>query len=211
MHSVKRSLILAAAAATTLIFSALPAQAVPGGGFHTPPAPYSDSGEFDPECAGLDLTVEYHNHGVYSDRNVPGSDGQAFVFKDSFTFTEVWTDNATGEVILRTRGAYVVEEVDAKRVPNAAVPPAVIPEEGLVGPVYLFTRTESGSDTVRDGDGNILYLTAGVVTFKNLFDTLGDSQPGGVGLVDEIVNVVGPHPLLNTDICEVAEDQVSTS
>lgn len=39
---------------------------------------HSDSGNFDPECECLDLTVDYEVSGLYSERNVPGYGGQAF-------------------------------------------------------------------------------------------------------------------------------------
>ncbi len=42
------------------------------------------------------------------------------------------------------------------RVTKSQVPPVLIPEGGLIGPVYLFTATETGSDVIRDSDGNIL-------------------------------------------------------
>ena len=121
----------------------------------------------------------------------------------------MWREDSSGDVLLQIRGRYVVEETSADRVPKSQVPPAVIPEEGLIGPVYLFTQTETGTDVVRDADGKTLYVTAGVLIIKHLFDTVGDSMPGGTSLAADIVRVVGPHPLLDVDLCDVAEEQTT--
>ncbi|MBA2553367.1 MAG: hypothetical protein H0V10_06685 [Geodermatophilaceae bacterium] len=146
---------------------------------------------------------------MYSERRVPLSGGQAFLFKDSYQFEEVWKEDSSGDVLLQIRGRYVVEETSADRVPKSQVPPAVIPEEGLIGPVHLFTQTGTGTDVVRDADGKTLYVTAGVLIIKHLFGTAGDSMPGGTSLAADIVRVVGPHPLLDVDLCDVAEEQTT--
>ena len=86
------------------------------------PGLHPPAGEDDPECEGLDLTVEYRARGVDAIRNVRGSNGQAFLLEDTFRFREVWIDNTTGEVVLTIRGAYHFEEVSARRVPKSSVP-----------------------------------------------------------------------------------------
>ena len=50
--------------------------------------------------------------------------------------------------------------------------------------------------------------TRGTIVGRQLFDTLGDSQPGGTPLSFEEVKVIGPHPLLDVDICDVVADQL---
>ncbi|MDQ3455030.1 MAG: hypothetical protein M3513_06135 [Actinomycetota bacterium] len=121
----------------------------------------------------------------------------------------MWREDTSGDVLLRIRDAYVLEEIAVERVRKSEVPPGLIPDEGLVGPIFPFTQTETGSDVVRDADGDVLYLTAGELTFKHLFDSLGDSQPGGTTLAFELVKVVGPHPLLDVDLCDVAAKQTA--
>jgi len=69
-------------------------------------------------------------------------------------------------------------------------------------------RCDLSGALIRDPDGNSLYRTRGLVVFRNLFDTLGDSAPGGTSLDFETLKVVGPHPLLDRDICEVAAEQL---
>ncbi len=82
-------------------------RAASGPRYFTPPTPYHDVGRFDPGCEGLDLRVAYDYEGVYSEQIVPGTNRQAFLFKDDFTFSERWVDRATGKVVLRIHGAYV--------------------------------------------------------------------------------------------------------
>jgi len=58
--------------------------------------------------------------------------------------------------------------------------------------------------TVRGTGGERLYRTAGVVVAHTLEDSLGDHAPGSTGLTFDPVKVVGPHPLLHVDLCDVA-------
>ena len=65
----------------------------------------------------------------------------------------------------------------------------------VTGNVYAFITIEAGQPfVVRDGDGNIVLRDRGVIRRRVLFDTLGDSTPGGVFLDEEILSVSGPHP-----------------
>ncbi len=169
-----------------------------------PPTPYSFEEDFDPECTGLDIAGHFEVHGVDSTRYLRGTRGQAFLYKDTFRFTETWTDSASGDVIFTMKGSYVFEEVAGKKVPLSRVPDDLIPEEGLIGPVYKFTATETGWEILRDGSGQALYRTRGVQVFESLFDTLGDHAPGGTQLSFETVKVIGPHPLNDVDLCDVA-------
>jgi hypothetical protein len=202
--------VLAAAVTTVLGLLAVPSaaaqQAAFGarGDYFQPPTPYQDSGTFDPECEGLDVTVHFRVRGVDSLRNVPGSAGEAFLLKDKYRFHEVWKETRTKRVLFTAQGAYRFKEVSATRVPNSKVPRDLVPEEGLVGPVYRFKAVEVGHDTVRSASGKVLYRTAGLVVYSALFDTLGDGQPGGTYLDVHPVKVVGPHPLLDVDLCDVA-------
>lgn len=177
------------------------------GTYVQPPTPYDNSGTFDPECADVAVEVTYRYRGVDSIRRVPGTDGQAFFYKDAFRFSETWTDTSNDKVLFTQRGRYRYEEVKAKQVPASAVPADAVPPEGLVGPIYRFTSVETGSDKLRDARGRTLYRTAGLVVFSSLFDTLGDRAPGGTTLTFDPVKVVGPHPLLDVDLCDVAAAQ----
>ena len=204
--------VLAAALITVLGIIAAPAASAhqasgPRGDYYEPPEPYRDSGTFDPGCEKVDVTVFYRVRGVDSLRNVPGSAGQAFLLKDRYSFRDVWKEKKTNRVLFVQRGKYSFEEVSAKRVPTSQVPRDLIPEEGLIGPVYRFKAVEVGRDTVRSATGKLLFRTAGLVVFSGLFDTQGDSQPGAIPLDVQPVKVVGPHPLLDVDLCDVAAQQ----
>jgi hypothetical protein len=202
--AVAGALTAVLALATAPTASAYQAGHGPRGDYYQPPTPYRDSDTYDPECEGIDVTVSYLYVGVDSLRNVPGSGGQAFLLKDKYRFREVWTDTKHHKVLFTLAGAYTFEEVSATRVPKSQVPRDLIPEEGLVGPVYRFKAVEVGHDTLKKPNGKVLYRTAGVVVYSNLFDTLGDSAPGGTSLDFQTVKVVGPHPLLDVDLCDVA-------
>jgi hypothetical protein len=202
--------VLAAVLVALVPMAITPAQAagpLSAGGFFKPPTPFEDRGEFDPECEGIDVVVRFHVKGVESIRRVRGSDGQAFFQKLRIRFRETWTLAGTDEVLLRDRGAFLFREVAAVRVRKADVPRRFVPEEGLVGPVFRFTAREIGGNAVTDADGRLLYHQGGLVVRKALFDTLGDSEPGGTFLNERVVRVVGPHPLLDVDLCDVASQQ----
>jgi hypothetical protein len=63
------------------------------------------------------------------------------------------------------------------------------------GNVYAFITIEAGQPfVVRDSAGNVVLRDRGVIRHRILFDTLGDSTPGGVTLDDQIIGVGGPHP-----------------
>ena len=179
------------------------------GGYYQEPEAWSDEGTYDPECRGLDLAVRFRASGVTSIRRVLGSGNQAFFQRDRYRFREVWTDEATGAVVMKAKGSYVFKEVEARRVARSAVPERFVPQRGIKGPVFEFKSRETGSDVVMDADGRVLYLTGGMVVFKNLFDTRGDHKPGGVSLHFRVTRVVGPHPLGDIDICDVAAAQMA--
>lgn len=189
-----------AATLTLVAMAAAPAgasAAAKGGDYYTPPTPYHNVGNFDPGCRNVNVKVHYDYEGVYSDKNAAGTHGQAFLHKDDFDFTETWKLKGSGEVLLTIGGSLVYEEVSAKRVAKKDVPRRLIPKKGLVGPIYRFTATETGRQTARDAEGKVLVANYGKVVFKQLFDTKGDSKPGGRELSFRVAKVVGPHPNIN--------------
>jgi hypothetical protein len=201
-------LLTATAAALLAATVATPASASgnSAGDYYQPPTPYVDSGEFDPECEGLDLTVQFRARGVESLRNVRGSDGQAFLVSNEGRYREVWIDDSTGDVVLTARGSYDFEEISARRVPKSSVPEDLIPPEGLVGPIYWFKVVDEVRDVVRDADGDVLARGSGTTVARVLFDTLGDSQPGGTELSVEEIRVIGSP--LDVDLCDLAAAQL---
>ena len=96
----------------------------------------------------------------------------------------------------------------AKAIPLHQVPPELVPEEGLVGPVFLFRSTERGTffrAWTSDGEEHSRYT--GRVLWAQLFDSVGDGAPGGVSLEFRAVKEFGNLPW-DLDICELAQELV---
>jgi hypothetical protein len=75
----------------------------------------------------------------------------------------------------------------------------------VAGDIWEFTAHEVGSPfVVEDSAGKVVLRDRGRITLRAIFDTLGDSQPGGILLHEEITGVHGPHPGLDTDFCTIA-------
>lgn len=174
-----------------------------GGRFFQPPTPYSSDYQFDPECPGLALNVTGHNHGVEAILFVPGSHGQAFLDRNHYNFREKWQNLSTGKSF-QVSGHGFFKEISAKFVPNEDVPVDLVPPEGLVGPVYLFTAKDIGQPFIVKSHGKMVLRDHGILVEQYLFDTLGDSKPGGTQLSFEFTKVIGPHPGIDVDICELA-------
>jgi hypothetical protein len=205
-----RSVSIAAAIVLTAALSTQSSQASDAdGSYFQPPTPYQDSGTYDPGCGDLGVTARFWVHGVDSLRNVPGSHGNAFLLDDNFRFFEKWKDSK-GDSILTWRGRFHFKEFFAKRVPKSQVPDHLIPPEGLVGPIYLFKSRQTGREVVHDDDGDVLHRTRGMEAYANLFDTLGDHQPGGTSLRFEVTKREGNFPpLFLEDVCALAESELS--
>ena len=210
-HRLHRTKFLWGAALTALAMASVGVAGTPayarGDGYYTPPTPYNNVGNYDPGCRNVDVKLHYDYDGVYSEKKAPGTHGQAFFYKDEFTFTETWKLRATGELLLTQSGTLVYEEVSAKRVPKSEVPKRLVPKGGLVGPIYRFRSTETGNQTVRDADGKALIASYGTIVYKSLFDTKGDSKPGGKQLSFRVAKVSGPHPPMN--LCKLSTQIVS--
>jgi hypothetical protein len=210
-HGVRRAVAVAVGVALAVGTAMGPASAGQrnhqAGAYVQRPTPYHDTGTFDPGCSGVKVDLAYDYRGVSSIRRARGTQGQAFFLEDGYRFTERWTDASTGKLLLTYRGREHFQEVRAVRVPKAAVPADAVPPEGLTGPIYRFTSVDREHSTVRDATGERLYRTAGVVVAHSLQDSLGDHAPGSTGLTFDPVKVVGPHPLLHVDLCDVAAEQ----
>jgi hypothetical protein len=204
-----RSVSVAAAIVLTAALSTQASEASDADGYYQPPTPYQDSGPYDPECGDLGVTAHFWVHGVDSLRFVRGSGGNAFLLDDHFRFFEKWRDSK-GHTVLTWRGRFHFKEFYAKRVSKAQVPDDLIPPEGLVGPIYLFKSRQTGREVVHDADGNVLHRTRGMEAYANLFDTLGDQQPGGTSLRFEVTKREGNFPpLFVEDVCALAEAELS--
>ena len=174
-------------------------------GYYQVPTPWEDSGSYDPECEGYDMTAYYSVHGVNWTHNIKGT-SQAFFGSNKLHFREVWKDDTTGKVLFIWKGKYKIHEYAAMRVKKSHVPADLIPPEGLVGPIYLFKNYEKFSDVFRTKHGKVLFWTKAINLNKELFDTLGDHAPGGTSLEFETVKRFGHDPLIDASPCDYLPD-----
>lgn len=150
-----------------------------------------NSGSFD-DCGFTiesDFTAEVH----VLVREVNGSGGQAYLGQENIRFREVLTNPATGEWFV-IHGVSLFKEVSGRQID---------------GDIWEFTVHEVGLPfVVEDSDGNVVLRDRGRVSLRAVFDTLGDGQPGGILLEEEITGVHGPHPGIDVDFCALATDLI---
>jgi hypothetical protein len=110
----------------------------------------------------------------------PATDGQFFYFQDNYQYRDVITNPATGEFVI-VRGNGIIKEIQPRQ---------------MEGSVFTFLTHEAGQPfVVEDSSGRVVLRDRGMITLSYVFDTLGDSAPGGVFLEDPVVvRVSGPHP-----------------
>jgi hypothetical protein len=138
----------------------------------------SEFGVADNIC-GIDVVRDSTFSGSFRDRVDKASDGQAFLERFNLQYRDVFT-NPLNDRSMSIEGKALSNELKATQV---------------AGNVYAFVTIEAGQPfVVRDGDGNVVLRDRGVIRRRVLFDTLGDSTPGGVFLDEEILSVSGPHP-----------------
>lgn len=126
-------------------------------------------------------------------REVHGSGGQAFLGHENVTFRTVYTNADTGAWMV-IRGKFLFKEMTATHVE---------------GDIWEFTGMDVGQPfTVEGSDGNVVLRDRGRVTYRVLFDTLGDGQPGGEVLESEQTGANGPHPGGDADFCTVVNDLI---
>lgn len=170
-------------------------------GYYQEPTPWEDSGSYDPECEGYDMTAYFWANGITWTKNIKGTN-QAFFGTNKFHFKEVWKDNDSGKTLFTWKGKYKSSEFAAKRVKKSHVPEDLVPPDGLVGPVFLFKSYEKFSDVFRAADGTKLFYSHALNINEELFDTVGDHAPGGVSLRFETVKRFGHDPLLDASPCD---------
>jgi len=128
---------------------------------------------------GIDLVRDTTFSGSFRTRVDKASDGQAFFQHTNFEFTDTWTNPLNGKS-MTFEGHSLNNEIKATQV---------------AGDVYEFTSIEAGQPfTVRDAAGRVVLRDRGMIRHRVVFDTLGDSEPGGVTLEHSILAVSGPHP-----------------
>ena len=129
-------------------------------------------------------------------RTGKGDLDQAFFGMLKAQFSDTFTNVATGASF--TIEGHGVLNKDVKATP-------------LGGNIFAFKVLEASTVVVRDLDGKVVLRDAGSIWRTIVFDTLGDSQPGGEVLSESIIRVNGPHPLFNMDeatFCAMVHDLI---
>ncbi len=146
-----------------------------------------DSGTFSGTDSGTacgSYAVETTFSGSFTVKDAtPATDGQVFLFTLQSEFTDVITNPETG-AFLSLSGNLLLKEIRPRQ---------------LDGSVYTLRTIEVHQFVLRDMDGKVVLVgDVGLIEMTEVFDTLGDSAPGGVLLEGpEIVRVAGPHPALD--------------
>lgn len=153
---------------------------------------YSGTDSFTDTICGLDVTIDVEFRGVLVVRTVKGSGGQAFLAHNNYETVETITNPATGDQVVITANG-VFHEQRATHVS---------------GNLWAFDFVDAGTFTVTDLDGNRLLRDRGVVKIRQVIDTLGDSQPGGELITEEVLAVHGPHSDEST-FCDVFLGQLT--
>ena len=154
---------------------------------------FQDSVEED--LCGIEVRHDFSISGHFRNRTGTGDLDQAFFGQASFQFTDTFTNLATG-------ASFSIEGtltgMDVRATP-------------LGGNVFEFEFRESGTVVVRDMDGNVVLRDAGAIWRTVVFDTLGDSMPGGEVLDETVDRVSGPHPGFEMDeaaFCDMVHDLI---
>lgn len=152
---------------------------------------YAFTDSYPIDACDFELVGELTASGHFMAREVRGSNGQAFLGHDNYSFSQVTTNVETGEwFIVRGRGMF--KEMTGVHVD---------------GDIWEFTAQEVGQPfVIEDSDGKVVLRDRGRITFRAVIDTLGDGQVGGDLLEEELTGVFGPHPSMDADFCEIAAD-----
>jgi hypothetical protein len=124
----------------------------------------------------------------------PSTAGQFFRFSYTWQGSSTITNPLTGAyVTIRGHGLY--KEIQPR---------------DLGGGLFTYVAHTVATFVVRDSSGNVLLSEAGRIAFTWLFDSLGDSAPGGDMLDVTLVHVSGPHPEFNGDVdfCELLDSVI---
>jgi hypothetical protein len=153
---------------------------------------FEDEWAFTEDC-GFAVDVAGSATGTFVLRAGKNKDEGVFPFTQQYRFSETWTNPANGEWFV-IRGNGVVNEVKATRVE---------------GSVFLFHIVDAGQPfVVEDSEGNVIERSRGSVRGTFLFDTEGDSVPGGIYLEFFEPRVSGPHPGLDKHPCDYAVELI---
>jgi hypothetical protein len=184
MKGIRRVLGMLIATAVACVVAVPAAQGTIFERFRLVDEPYSD----EAETCGIE--VEIMGAASVSGRIRTGTGKFTTTFFEHLNvdYSETWTA-ANGSFVTVT-GHHVFNEV--KAVP-------------LGGNLFRFEAVEAGQPfRLYDSEGNLVLRDRGVIRFRAVFDTLGDTTPGGL-LIEELEpSVRGPHPGFDDEtLCSV--------
>ncbi|MEV6110308.1 hypothetical protein AB0M28_37250 [Streptomyces sp. NPDC051940] len=141
--------------------------------------------------------VDFHQEvsGTYSIRAGKGDETSAFFLTEVSSVRQTHTRAETG-------GFFTVEARSVTKETGA---------RHLEGDLFEFTTIVAGQPfTVRDSDGGIVLRDRGNLTYRTVWDTQGDDQPGGIFLEFLGAESHGPHPGFGADLCDIGGDLIGT-
>jgi hypothetical protein len=142
---------------------------------------------------GIEVRRDTTASGHFRNRTGKGDLDQAFFGQSSVEFSDTFTNLAT-DASFSIEGR--LTGMDVKATP-------------LGGNVFEFKFRESGIVVVRDMDGNVVARDRGAIWTTIVFDTLGDSMPGGEVLDETVDRISGPHPLFDeAAFCATVHDLI---
>jgi hypothetical protein len=185
-----RRLLILVFGLTLLVSGAAVAAPVQASGEIVDKGSYDDTYRFKDRGCAFPFIVKGRRFGYSVLRLVPGSDGQAFLLDDEYAFREILRNPANGKW-MKVWGIGHVREISARHVE---------------GDIWRFIAIETGTPfVVENAAGRIILRDHGTIRHRTLFDTLGDSQPGGEVLEHHTTVVEGSFPSLKRDFCSVVE------
>lgn len=151
---------------------------------------YADSAEGAFEDCGMTIDFVDTFSGHVLVKSVKSSDGQAFLGHNNYRFRTVFTNTATGRSMVWS-GTGTFKEVHATHVE---------------GDIWEFTWQDAGQPLrITDLEGNTLAFERGRVSGSMVFDTLGDSRPGGVVLSESEPVFNGQFETKDLAFCDFAQ------
>jgi hypothetical protein len=187
----RRYVVLSAVLAMTVVMvGAVPAHATVFESGH-----FSFEESVEEDLCGIAVRRDTVASGHFRTRTGKGDLDQAFFGQSCVEFTDTFTSLAT-DASFSVEGR--LTGMDVKATP-------------LGGNVFEFRFRESGTVTVRDMAGDVVLRDRGAIWTTIVFDTLGDSMPGGEVLDETVDRVSGPHPLFEMDeaaFCDMVDDLI---
>ena len=141
---------------------------------------------------GLRLHGDDMGGGKFAIRAVKGTD-EAFLGRENFWYRFVVTNRDNGEWMV-LRGNAMFHELSATHIE---------------GDIWEFKAREAGQPFIaEDMTGTVILRDRGMIEYRAVFDLLGDGEPGGEILEEEMLHVAGPHPSLDVRFCDLLRDTI---